>query len=71
LKRFHFSSWRRDKISSPVEFPITNLDLKKFSGNSSKAIFNKVAHETAKNPLYNLFAISHHSGSLNGGHYVA
>lgn len=27
LKRFRYSRWKRDKIDTPVDFPLTGLDL--------------------------------------------
>ena len=62
LKRFHFSSWRRDKINTSVKFPVTGLDLSDYSDN------DEVSSDKMK---YDLYGISHHSGYLSGGHYVA
>lgn len=58
MKRF--SQNTRSKISCPVKFPIKGLDLKPFLLN------DEISH--AK---YNLYGVSHHSGSLHGGHYTA
>jgi ubiquitin C-terminal hydrolase len=49
----------RDKIKTVVDYPIDNLDLNKFLPNDKQV--NK----------YKLFAISNHTGTLDGGHYTA
>jgi ubiquitin carboxyl-terminal hydrolase 4/11/15 len=55
LKRFQYTSWFRDKIDVSVEFPLRGLALD-FAG-------------TLVN--YDLYAVSHHMGSLGSGHYTA
>lgn len=62
LKRFHYSSWRRDKINTSVKFPTEGLDLSPYTDNT------KIDDEKTS---YNLYGISHHSGYMSGGHYVA
>lgn len=62
LKRFHFSSWRRDKLNTSVKFPIEDLDLSDYSDNSNIE---------SSQATYDLYGISHHSGYMSGGHYVA
>ena len=62
LKRFHYSSWRRDKLNTDVKFPATDLDLSSYTENSK---------EDESNTTYHLYGISHHSGFMSGGHYVA
>ena len=62
LKRFHYSSWRRDKLNTDVKFPVTDLDLSSYTENSK---------EDEANTTYHLYGISHHSGYMSGGHYVA
>ncbi len=42
-----------------VEFPLEGLDLSSF-----------VLSKTDKPPIYDLFAVSNHSGGLGGGHYT-
>ncbi|KAL7712531.1 Ubiquitin carboxyl-terminal hydrolase [Entamoeba marina] len=62
LKRFGNSSgYSRDKISTLVEFPINNLDMRNYVRQ----------YDPNYPPIYNLYAVSNHSGSLGGGHYVA
>jgi hypothetical protein len=63
LKRFRYSSvtHRREKISTPVDFPLKGLDLS-----------TRVAHWTeGEMPIYDCFAVSNHYGGLGGGHYTA
>eukprot|EP00501_MAST-03F_sp_TOSAG23-6_P000861 GSMAST32.ASY1.ANO1.897.1 assembled CDS len=67
LKRFHYSQgWRkhsvtRDKISSMVDFPLEGLDLSPFVMSATND----------DDYIYDLFAVSNHSGGLGGGHYTA
>lgn len=58
LKRFSQERYSR-KITSLVNFPITTLDLSEF------------ASEKGVRPVYNLYAVSEHSGTTYGGHYTA
>jgi len=60
LKRFQYDRYSRDKLGMLVDFPIQSLDLSQF-------ILNK----DGPPPIYDLFAISNHSGGLGGGHYTA
>uniref|UniRef100_A0A3P9L6G6 Ubiquitin carboxyl-terminal hydrolase n=1 Tax=Oryzias latipes TaxID=8090 RepID=A0A3P9L6G6_ORYLA len=58
LKRFS-EARRTSKLSTFVNFPLKDLDLREFaSGNSTNA-------------MYNLYAVSNHSGTTMGGHYTA
>lgn len=58
LKRFSQERYSR-KITTLVNFPIKNLDLTEF------------AAEKGQQPVYNLYAVSEHSGTTYGGHYTA
>jgi len=60
LKRFSYTSRLRDKLTAPVEFPLAGLDLSSY-----------VLKEQTVPPVYDLFAVSNHMGSLGGGHYTA
>lgn len=64
LKRFEYTPGQyfvhRDKITDFVEYPIENLDLTNFVLGSKDAP-----------PIYDLYAVSEHSGGLGGGHYTA
>ncbi|XP_051966111.1 ubiquitin carboxyl-terminal hydrolase 2-like isoform X2 [Xyrauchen texanus] len=58
LKRFSESRIRTNKLSTFVNFPMKDLDLREFASDSSSAV-------------YNLYAVSNHSGTTMGGHYTA
>uniref|UniRef100_A0A8C4N5Y4 Ubiquitin carboxyl-terminal hydrolase n=2 Tax=Eptatretus burgeri TaxID=7764 RepID=A0A8C4N5Y4_EPTBU len=58
LKRYRNDRNSISSVCRNVSFPLTNLNLSAFS-----------THSTG--PLYSLFAVVRHSGSLNCGHYVA
>jgi len=62
LKRFQYDRYTRDKLNTPVDFPIHQLDMSKFALNQQPG---------APPPIYELFAISNHSGGLGAGHYTA
>mmetsp|Transcript_6618 Transcript_6618/g.4967 ORF Transcript_6618/g.4967 Transcript_6618/m.4967 type:complete len:225 (+) Transcript_6618:886-1560(+) len=61
LKRFYNSFMRREKINTLIDIPMT-LDIAEFAPHSS--------HPSKEQAQYQLYGISHHSGSLYGGHYV-
>lgn len=50
-------NYRGDKIETPIAYPIENWNLKSKSGGVSRS--------------FDLYAVSNHSGGLNGGHYTA
>ncbi|XP_038129358.1 ubiquitin carboxyl-terminal hydrolase 2a isoform X2 [Cyprinodon tularosa] len=58
LKRFS-EARRTSKLSTFVNFPMKDLDLQEFSS------------ENSTNAVYNLYAVSNHSGTTMGGHYTA
>ncbi|XP_029028290.1 ubiquitin carboxyl-terminal hydrolase 2a isoform X2 [Betta splendens] len=58
LKRFS-EARRTSKLSTYVNFPMKDLDLREF------------ASENSINAVYNLYAVSNHSGTTMGGHYTA
>ena len=58
LKRFAFSAFSRGKLNTLVRFPKSDLDL-------SDVV------ESSASPIYDLVAVSQHSGSMGGGHYTA
>merc|ERR1719473_2097726 len=65
LKRFSYNSWRRSKVSSTIEVPNgTDLDVGAYCCPVSDDL-------SVKSTAYSLFAVSHHTGSLSGGHYTA
>ncbi|XP_031695172.1 ubiquitin carboxyl-terminal hydrolase 2-like [Anarrhichthys ocellatus] len=59
LKRFSDSNIRTSKLSTYVNFPLKELDLREF------------ASESGERAVYNLYAVSNHSGNALGGHYTA
>ncbi|KAM4627248.1 ubiquitin carboxyl-terminal hydrolase 2a isoform 1-T1 [Polymixia lowei] len=58
LKRFS-EARRTSKLSTFVNFSMKDLDLREF------------ASENSINAVYNLYAVSNHSGTTMGGHYTA
>ncbi|GLE01392.1 hypothetical protein PINS_up010222 [Pythium insidiosum] len=65
LKRFRYAQssfyMHRDKITTLVTFPIEQLDLSDYV----------VGPRPSTGLMYDLFAVSEHSGGLGGGHYTA
>uniref|UniRef100_A0A673M3S2 Ubiquitin carboxyl-terminal hydrolase 2 n=1 Tax=Sinocyclocheilus rhinocerous TaxID=307959 RepID=A0A673M3S2_9TELE len=59
LKRFSECRVRTSKLSTFVNFPLKELDLREFASDNSV------------NAVYNLYAVSNHTGSSLGGHYTA
>ncbi|XP_060799876.1 ubiquitin carboxyl-terminal hydrolase 2a isoform X2 [Neoarius graeffei] len=59
LKRFSEGRVRSSKLSTFVNFPMKDLDLREF------------ASDRSSNTVYNLYAVSNHSGTTTGGHYTA
>ncbi|XP_061074407.1 ubiquitin carboxyl-terminal hydrolase 2-like isoform X1 [Conger conger] len=59
LKRFSEARIRSSKLSTFVNFPMKDLDLREF------------ASENRVNAVYTLYAVSNHSGTTMGGHYTA
>ncbi|GMH51565.1 hypothetical protein TrST_g320 [Triparma strigata] len=59
MKRFTFPA--RTKLTTPIRFPLNNLDMSTFSCHN----------QCSPEPLYDLFAYTNHMGSLSGGHYTA
>lgn len=58
LKRFQYAQSR--KIGTRVVFPVEGLDLSKH-----------VLDPSGEGAVYDLYAVSEHSGGLGGGHYTA
>ncbi|XP_063293069.1 ubiquitin carboxyl-terminal hydrolase 2 isoform X1 [Pelobates fuscus] len=59
LKRFSEARIRSSKLSTFVNFPLKDLDLREFSS------------EPSSHTKYNLYAVSNHTGTTMGGHYTA
>lgn len=62
LKRFSFSTFSRDKVSTAVNYPAMALDVAEYCARD--AVLDG-------STLYDLTGVVHHMGSLNGGHYTA
>lgn len=66
LKRFRYAQssfyLHRDKITKLVQFPIEEFDLTDYVVGPK---------DDGKSLVYDLFAVSEHSGGLGGGHYTA
>ncbi|EGG20417.1 peptidase C19 family protein [Cavenderia fasciculata] len=60
LKRFSYKKAWREKLDTLVRFPIKDLDLS-----------SHVLSPSDSPPVYDLFAVSNHYGSMGGGHYTA
>ena len=56
----YFFSGGSSKIGTLIDFPIENLDLRKYNLGTWE-----------EPPIYDLFAVTNHYGSLGGGHYTA
>ncbi|CAF4352508.1 unnamed protein product, partial [Didymodactylos carnosus] len=65
LKRFKFNnSYINDKINTLIEYPINDFDLSKYIKDDMKKTNKKI-------PLYDLIAVSNHSGGTSSfGHYT-
>ena len=59
FKRFKYTMMYREKINSPIKFPLNIINLNKYLIDNSQ--------ESSK--LYNLFAVVNHIGTLTIGHY--
>lgn len=59
LKRFDYQG---NKIDNLITFPINELNINKYMSNFSKKLGNFT---------YDLFAVTNHIGSMNGGHYFS
>ena len=59
LKRFSYVGKWKQKLDTSVNFPLSGLDL------------SSMTLGPLKPPPYQLFAVSNHSGTLDGGHYTA
>ncbi|NXR09268.1 UBP2 hydrolase, partial [Semnornis frantzii] len=59
LKRFSEARIRSSKLSTFVNFQLKDLDLREF------------ASQSCNHAVYNLYAVSNHSGTTMGGHYTA
>ena len=68
------------KLNMTIDFPVAELDMTSYlvesiQPNAQFAMNTQDSDENPSSPtrrvLYDLYAISNHYGSLNGGHYTA
>ena len=59
LKRFQFDGCRHRKITSAVDFPLNQFDMRDYVQGPNT------------NQKFNLYAVSNHYGTMEGGHYTA
>ena len=59
LKRFSHDGFRYRKITAAVDFPLNRLDMRDF------------AQGPTADQIYDLYAVSNHYGTMEGGHYTA
>jgi ubiquitin carboxyl-terminal hydrolase 8 len=64
LKRFSSDGPFKNKIKAMVQYPVQDLDLTKYLPTRS-------ATEQPHPILYDLYAVSNHSGEVSSGHYTA
>ena len=65
FKRFQIKENETEKINKKINFPIKNLDLKKYLKKYEK-------NEKKINDFkYDLYAVCFHEGNINSGHYFS
>ncbi|ORY53217.1 hypothetical protein BCR33DRAFT_779534 [Rhizoclosmatium globosum] len=62
-KRFYYQGPFKSKLDTYVDFPLASMDLGKYVPPSAGA--------PAGSQVYDLYAVSNHTGTLTGGHYTA
>jgi ubiquitin carboxyl-terminal hydrolase 8 len=62
LKRFYADGYGFQKKGAYVDFPLTDLNMLNYVSPKERA------HH--KNPIYNLYAVSNHYGTMDSGHYT-
>lgn len=66
LKRFSYTTYRRDKLCTDVKFPVSGLDLTPYCADAA------LKHAGGRDRLhYDLIGVSNHMGGMGGGHYTA
>ena len=79
IKRFQYSAYSREKLTTRVGFPLRGLDMSPYlshpedatGGAGSTAAPGPAGGKTPGKAVYDLFGVSNHMGSLGGGHYTA
>ncbi len=62
LKRFSYSTFRREKLSTQIEIPKTSLNMNEYCSPDASIEGSRT---------YDLIAVSNHHGGYGGGHYTA
>lgn len=65
LNRFGDSGGWLEKKNTAVDFPLTGFDLKKY------VAFDPSETNNSNSYRYDLYAMSNHYGTMDGGHYTA
>jgi len=72
IKRFKSNSFEQntssEKLTTDIAFPINGLDLTPYTSPDS---YKTLTDQYKISPIYDLCSVSHHQGSLHGGHYIA
>ncbi|KAG0288002.1 ubiquitin-specific protease doa4 [Dissophora globulifera] len=68
LKRFSTDGPFKNKIKAMVQYPIQDLDLTAYL---PKRLASMPAGMPQESALYDLYAVSNHSGEVSSGHYTA
>ncbi|KAJ9088006.1 ubiquitin-specific protease doa4, variant 2 [Entomophthora muscae] len=71
LKRFSYEGPFRNKLDTQVNIPIRGLNLDKYIPRTAPKSNILSPKGTPIGNSYDLYAVSNHFGSLNGGHYTA
>ncbi|CAF0810889.1 unnamed protein product [Adineta ricciae] len=64
LKRFTYEAYSNRKIDTYIDFPLENLDL------SPYVTSDNINQNITSSSLYDLVAVSNHTGTLFSGHYT-
>jgi ubiquitin C-terminal hydrolase len=71
LKRFAYTPCSREKLTTPVRFPVRGLDLAPFLTPSASSGRHHEGGDGELPVLYDLYGVANHVGALGGGHYTA
>ena len=66
MKRFKVGRSCREKLTTDIQFPLKGLNLAPFLSSDKD-----YSENGRRPPLYDLMGVSHHNGTMHGGHYVA
>ncbi|KAI5807424.1 hypothetical protein DFH27DRAFT_608193 [Peziza echinospora] len=76
IKRFTNKGPWRDKLNTPIDYPLRDLELSKYvltmtSGNEAGGNGFQLPPEQTPPFVYDLYGVCNHYGTLNGGHYTS